>query len=228
MRYQEDLADRFRTGDDDALREAYDRFARSVHRLAAAQLASPFDAEDVTQTVFVAAWQRRATFDPDRGTLPGWLMGITRRKIIDHLRERGRQIRNSEAASRFVPSGEADDADRLVQRLVVADAIGRLPDAERRLLKLAFYDDLSHQQIAATTNLPLGTVKSHLRRGLARLRHHWEIDGGAPRPRPAHAARVGDGTRNSGRPTFTSRELRGSADQRRHVRHGCLPPTAAA
>ncbi len=174
MRHEEDLDERFRTGGDDVLREAHDRFARAVHRLAAAQLASPFDAEDVTQAVFVAAWQRRTTFDPDRGTLPAWLMAIARRKIIDHLRERGRQARNNEAVSRFVPAGNADDADQLVQRLVVADAVGRLPDAERRLVKLAFYDDLSHQQIAAATNLPLGTVKSHLRRGLARLRQQWE------------------------------------------------------
>lgn len=222
MRYQENLADRFRTGDDDALRETYHRFARAVHRLAAARLASPFDAEDVTQAVFVTAWQHRATFDPDRGTLPGWLMGITRRKIIDHLRERGRQIRNSEAASRFVPSGDADDADRLVQRLVVTDAIGRLPDAERRLLTLAFYDDLSHQQIAAATNLPLGTVKSHLRRGLARLRHQWELDGGAPGRRTAHATRGGDGH------AVTTRVPAGLADRPRQLRDGCLPPTAAA
>jgi RNA polymerase sigma-70 factor (ECF subfamily) len=192
VRYEEHLDDRFRAGDDDALREAYHRFARAVHHLAAAQLASPPDAEDVTQAVFVAAWQRRAAFDPDRGTLLGWLMGITRRKIIDHLRERGRRIRINEAASRFgfAPSGEADDADRLVRRLVVADAMNRLPDAERRLLTLAFYEDLSHQQIAAVTNLPLGTVKSHLRRGLARLRHRWEMDGGTG-PGLAHAARVG-------------------------------------
>ncbi len=185
MRHEGDFDERFRAGNDDVLREAYHRFARSVHHLAAAQLANPSDAEDVTQAVFVAAWQRRATFDPDRGTLPAWLMGITRRKIIDHLRERGRQIRNSEAASQVVSSGNADDTDRLVQRLVLADAIGRLPDAERRLLTLAFYNDLSHQQIATATNLPLGTVKSHLRRGLARLRHQWEMDGAL---RPAHAA----------------------------------------
>jgi RNA polymerase sigma-70 factor (ECF subfamily) len=227
VRHQENLDDRFRTGDDDVLREAYHRFARAVHRLAAAQLASPFDAEEVTQTVFVAAWQRRATFDPGRGTLPGWLMGIARRKIIDHLRERGRQIRSNEAASRLAPSGEADAADQLVQRLVVADAIGRLPDAERRLLKLAFYDDLSHQQIATATNLPLGTVKSHLRRGLARLRRQWEIDGGAPRPRPAHATRGGDG-QAADRLTVTTRVLPGLADRPGHLRDGRLPPTAAA
>lgn len=193
VRYEEDLGHRFRTGGGDVLRETYDRFGRAIHHLAVSQLSSTSDAEDVTQAVFVAAWQGRGTFDPDRGTLLGWLMGITRRKVADHLRERGRQARASEAAGRYAVLDEADDsnADRLVQRLAVADEIARLPEAERRLLTLAFYDDLSHQQIAAVTSLPLGTVKSHLRRGLARLRQRWEVDGATPGSRPAHAARVG-------------------------------------
>ncbi len=185
------LAERFRGGGTQALREAYDRYGRAVHHLASSLLASTADAEDVTQTVFVAAWQGRQTFDPERGTLLGWLLGIARRKVVDQLRERGRQDQAAEAvrAVMAVDPIDARGTDQTVDRLLVADEMGRLPVEQRRVLALAFYDDLTHQQIASVTGLPLGTVKSHLRRGLNRLRDRWEVDNAARGPRPAGAPR---------------------------------------
>jgi RNA polymerase sigma factor (sigma-70 family) len=189
---EEGLAERFRDGGPYALREVYDRYGRMVHYLAVSTLASVPDAEDVTQAVFVAAWQGRDTFDPDRGTLLGWLLGITRRKIVDQLRIRSRQDRAAEAARR-VPRPEPPGptaADQVIERMLVVDELARLPDEQRRVLTLAFYDDLTHQQIAAMTRMPLGTVKSHLRRGLARLRQRWEVDGAARGSRAADAPRA--------------------------------------
>jgi RNA polymerase sigma factor (sigma-70 family) len=186
------LAEGFRAGGPQALREAYDRYGRAVHHLAISLLASAADAEDVTQTVFVAAWQGRQTFDPERGTLLGWLLGIARRKAVDQLRERGRQDQAAEAvrAVMVVEPVDAHGADHTVDRLLVVDEMGRLPVEQRRVLALAFYDDLTHQQIASVTGLPLGTVKSHLRRGLRRLRDRWEVDNAARGPRPAGAPRT--------------------------------------
>jgi RNA polymerase sigma-70 factor (ECF subfamily) len=191
--YDESSDDRFRAGGSDALRDAYTRYGRAVHHLAVSMLANASDAEDVTQSVFVAAWQGRETFDPDRGTLQGWLMGIARRKVVDHVRARARQDRAAEAARQTIPADAVGEetAERIVDRLLVADAISRLPSEQRQVLTLAFYDDLSHQQIAAVTRLPLGTVKSHVRRGLARLRQRWEVDGATRGPRPAGAPRAG-------------------------------------
>jgi RNA polymerase sigma-70 factor (ECF subfamily) len=181
------LPQRFRSGDERALREVYDRYAAAVLHLAGATLGNPSDAEDVVQATFVAAWSGRAGFDPSRGSLLGWLLGIARRKAVDAVRSRSRDDRATEVARRAgsVQLVTGSDADRVVDRLVVADELAALPAEQRRVLELAFYDDLTHQQIAAVTGLPLGTVKSHLRRGMARLRSRWEVDGAAPGSRTA-------------------------------------------
>ncbi|MEU7752158.1 sigma-70 family RNA polymerase sigma factor [Micromonospora sp. NPDC049101] len=182
----DDLALRFRAGDDVALREAYDRYGRAVFHLATSMLANRADAEDVTQATFVAAWLGRDTFDPAKGSLIGWLLGIGRRKVIDRMRASARETRVVDTVRQLPEPAPADpDPDRVVDRLVIADELARLPDDQRRMLELAFYDDLTHQQIATVTGVPLGTVKSHIRRGMASLKRRWEVDGAAPGPRPA-------------------------------------------
>ncbi|HET8657650.1 MAG TPA: sigma-70 family RNA polymerase sigma factor [Micromonosporaceae bacterium] len=192
MAPDDQLGDRFRSGEEAALREAYDHYARMVLHLARASLGNVADAEDVTQATYVAAWLGRDTYDPDRGSLLAWLLGIARRKVVDRLREGGRQDRVAEAVRQILPADAAEPGpDRIVDRLVVADELGRLPGEQRRVIELAFYDDLTHQQIAAVTRLPLGTVKSHLRRGLAQLRQRWEVDGATRGARPAGAPRPG-------------------------------------
>lgn len=177
MQHGDGLDARFRAGGSETLREAYYRYGGAVRRVAASMLPSATDAEDVIQAVFIAAWQGQATFDPDRGTVLGWLTGITRRKVADLQRTRGREDRAAEAARRYLPADAAgaEGPERVIDRVIVTDAMSRLPEDQRRVLMLAFYDDLTHQQIAAVTRLPLGTVKSHVRRGLARLRERWEL-----------------------------------------------------
>ncbi|MET7971149.1 sigma-70 family RNA polymerase sigma factor [Micromonospora sp. NPDC005305] len=182
----DDLAERFRAGDETALREAYDRYGRAVLHLATTTLANRSDAEDVTQATFVAAWLGRATFDPAKGSLVGWLLGIGRRKVVDRLRAAARETRVVETVRQLPePATTGADPDTVVDRLVVADELAQLPDEQRRMLELAFYDDLTHQQIATVTGVPLGTVKSHIRRGMQSLRRRWEVDGAARGPRPA-------------------------------------------
>ncbi|KXK58439.1 RNA polymerase subunit sigma-70 [Micromonospora rosaria] len=182
----DDLVERFRAGDESALREAYDRYGRAVFHLATSVLANRSDAEDVTQATFVAAWLGRDTFDPARGSLLGWLLGIGRRKVVDRVRACARENRVVESVRQLPePATAGPDPDTVVDRLVVADELARLPQEQRRMLELAFYEDLTHQQIAAATGVPLGTVKSHIRRGMASLKRRWEVDGAAPGPRPA-------------------------------------------
>jgi RNA polymerase sigma factor (sigma-70 family) len=176
------LAESFAGGDAWILREVYDRYGTQVYRVALASLNNSSDAEEITQTVFVDAWRARDSFDAAKGSLGGWLMTITKRRCIDRVRAIDRNRRDVAAvAAGISPSADVPGPDHVVDQIVVADQLARLPQSQRAVLELAFYDDLSHSQIATLTGLPLGTVKSHLRRGLNQLRRRWEVDGGSPR-----------------------------------------------
>ncbi|MBT0993567.1 sigma-70 family RNA polymerase sigma factor [Cellulomonas sp. DKR-3] len=172
----DELGRAFAAGDEAAFRESYARWASLVHTLALRSLGSAQDAEEVTQLVFVDAWRGRHRFDPARARLPAWLVGIAKHAIADAHEGRARDRRVLAAVE--APPEVADASDeRVVQRLVVRDELDRLGDPQREILRLAFYEDLTHLQIATRMDLPLGTVKSHLRRSLARLRDRWEVDG---------------------------------------------------
>jgi RNA polymerase sigma factor (sigma-70 family) len=191
MNPDQELAEQFRGGDEHALRLAYDRYGGAVLHLALRTLGNRADAEDVTQNTFVAAWQGRETFDPDRGGMLGWLLTIARRKAIDRLRSATREARVAETIRALPePAAPAETPERVLDRLVIADELAQLPAEQRRTLELAFYDDLTHPQIAAVTGLPLGTVKSHIRRGMANLRQRWEVDGAASGSRPTGRSRT--------------------------------------
>jgi len=166
----EDLPARFAAGDDRALRDAYDEFGAIVFSYCARSLAARADAEDATQQTFVAAWQGRARFEPDRGSLAGWLLGIARHKVADVVRASVRRDDLVGRQSAVLTDDATGASDAVLDRLVVARALHALPDEQRRVIELAFFDDLTHTQIAQVLELPLGTVKSHVRRGLLRLR----------------------------------------------------------
>jgi RNA polymerase sigma-70 factor (ECF subfamily) len=170
--------ERFRAGDDLALRQAFDRYAGMVQRVGMLRLGNHHDAEELVQQVFVRAWKGRAGFDPARGSLGAWLLGIARRLIADRYASLDRDRKVITAAESIAPPAtDVKSVDRVVDRVVVGDEVNRLPDEQRMVLRLAFYGDLSHSEIAATTGIPIGTVKSHIRRALILLRKRWEVDG---------------------------------------------------
>ncbi|MFE3857088.1 RNA polymerase sigma factor [Streptomyces griseorubiginosus] len=166
------LVDGFLSGDEACLTVVHRRWGPLVHALARRSLGDAREAEDVTQLVFLAAWRGRAGFAPDRGTLPGWLTGIARRKIADALAARTRRTELVAAAGAQLLLRAEDEAvlpETAIDRVLLADEMAHLPPPQRRVLNLAFYDDLTQTQIAELTGWPLGTVKSHARRGLRRL-----------------------------------------------------------
>ncbi|MFI9646476.1 sigma-70 family RNA polymerase sigma factor [Streptomyces sp. NPDC052040] len=163
-------------GDEACLTAAYRRWSPLVEHMALRSLGDAREAEDVTQQVFLGVWRGRGGYRAERGALPGWIVGITRRKIADALAarsHRGELVASVGAAP--APAGPVDARpEAVLDRVLVRGELARLPAAQQRVLHLAFYEDLTQTQIAARTGWPLGTVKSHARRGLLQLRRCLE------------------------------------------------------
>jgi RNA polymerase sigma factor (sigma-70 family) len=172
------LAARLVEGDESALEAVYDRWSALVHTYALRALQDVHDAEEVTQQVFISAWRSRHTLTPSEAALPAWLIGIARHKVADVRAARARDADRVAAAAAVSGVQEVDTSaadEEIAERLVVRQAVEELPDPRRTILFLAFWEQRSHAEIAETVGLPLGTVKSHVRRGLVRL--HQQLEG---------------------------------------------------
>ena len=170
----EQLVNDFRAGDEVALAGIYRRYSPLIYSVALRSLGDVAEAEDVTQKVFIAAWTSKHNYQPERASLPAWLMGITRYKIVDAHSgwARQRRLQSEVAANSEPPRPEPMD---VAERLIIADEIARLDDVPQQVLRLAFYEDLTHAQIAKRMQLPPGTVKSHIRRSLLKLKRRLEV-----------------------------------------------------
>lgn len=157
------------------MQELYHQHSPLVFSLCMAALRQRQDAEDATQQVFTRAWRSRETYDPSRPT-GAWLTGITRRVIADELAARERQRRSVRAnAAELDRSTVAESADDMVDRVIVQQALARLGPPQDEILRLACSEDVPLKTIAQRLDMPLGTVKSHVHRGLARLRKSLEV-----------------------------------------------------
>lgn len=169
------LAAQLAAGDEGALREAYQRWSRLIHTIARTSLGSSADADDVTQQVFIAAWNSRASLRASDEALPAWLIGICRLKVIDALRARSRSARNDEALmNEALEEPDGRSVADVIDAVVVRDALAALGDPRSRILTLVYLEDKTHDEVARQLDMPLGTVKSHVRRGLERLRSVFE------------------------------------------------------
>ena len=162
-------------GDRDAFKQFYDRHARQVYPLILRIVRDPSDAADVLQEVFWGAWQSAASYDPGRGTPEAWIFTRARTRAIDRvraIRRRGETfvapVDEGVAAAAADPG--RDVVDRMGDRDLVVGALGRLPEAQREALALAYYGGLTQTEIAERLKQPLGTVKTRIRLGLERLR----------------------------------------------------------
>lgn len=159
-------------GDSEALRLAWDRYGTLVHTYCRRSLADHDQAADCTQEVFVSAWRSRDRFRPEQGGLGAWLLGIARYRVLDAYRSNARRPVPVETPGEASAGAVASDGDALADRLLLTDALRHLAPRARQVVELAYYGDLTQAEIATRLDLPLGTVKSDLRRSLERLRQH--------------------------------------------------------
>jgi RNA polymerase sigma-70 factor (ECF subfamily) len=168
---REDLVvERWLAGDDDALRLAYELFGTMVFTYCGRSLFDRDAVADCTQETFVSAWRSRDRFDPAKGRLGAWLIGIAKFRVLDAYRAGARTPTPTGDVEGLTVSSAVPSEDRLADQLLLAQALEHLHPRVRDVVELAFYSDLTHAEIAARTGIPLGTVKSDLRRGLERLR----------------------------------------------------------
>lgn len=172
------LMGRIRFGDGEALGILYDLALGRVYGLALRVLRQPQDAEEVVSDVFLQVWDQAVSYCPQRGSVMAWLQTLAWSRSVDRLRRLRRQRLelplHPEGAEGAYRVGEDQQADALLDHLGNVQSLRRafdhLTPVQRTVLELAYHEELSQPEIAARTGLPLGTVKSHARRGLAVLR----------------------------------------------------------
>jgi RNA polymerase sigma-70 factor (ECF subfamily) len=164
------------TGSEEPIGTLYSRYAPIVFGMAA-QAVGRTSAEEIVQDVFVSVWRGASSFDPAKGSARAWLLQIAHYRIANELRSRSRRPRTvedpeGEVAARLAdPSpDQTEESWNAHRRQILHRALEQLPPPQRQALGLAFYSDLSHGEVADVLGLPLGTVKSRLRAGLAQMR----------------------------------------------------------
>ncbi len=163
-------------GQSEALVPLHSRYAALVFNITARSL-DRAAAEEIVQDVFVTAWRKAAAFDPERGAVRPWLLQIAHSRVLNELRRRDRRpqtLPDPDGARLAAIADEGptpeDEAWSDFRRDAVREAVASLPDAQRQALSLAFFEDLTHQQIAQFLGLPLGTAKTRIRDGARKLR----------------------------------------------------------
>jgi RNA polymerase sigma-70 factor (ECF subfamily) len=167
------LAARLAAGDGQALAEAFDRLGPAVYGAALRVLGERHAAQDVVQDVFVELWAHPDRFDPAAGTLRAYLLVLARHRAVDALRSELRRIARQERHHRLSPAPEqppvCDEVAAAEAASAIRAAVRQLPEAQRRVVELAYFGGLSYREVARAADIPEGTAKSRLRLALAKL-----------------------------------------------------------
>jgi RNA polymerase sigma-70 factor (ECF subfamily) len=182
----EELVRRMGEGEVDALEVLYDRYARVVYSFAARIVADSQVAEEVLQEVFTRSWQQASRFEFARGSVVSWLLSITHNLAIDEVRKRQRRPQRADLVDVVtVLQGQADTAVDVEEAAEAAEtrerirlAMDRLPEAQRVVIELAYFQGLTQREIAAVLNEPLGTIKTRMRLGMQKLKEYLSAQEG--------------------------------------------------
>lgn len=158
----------------EAFSQFYDRHSALVYSLALRMLRTQLDAEDLLQEVFIQVWRQAPSYRSERGTPEAWLINISRSRAIDKLRSKRRMeksfVLTEDPARAESPHNVENSAAESEARLTMNSALANLPQAQRKVLELAYFDGLTQSEIAERLAEPLGTVKTRMRSGIQRLR----------------------------------------------------------
>jgi RNA polymerase sigma-70 factor (ECF subfamily) len=184
-------------GDEAAFARLYDESSPFVFGVILRMLADQADAEEVTLDVYHEVWRKAVSFDSRRGQAAGWLMMLARSRAIDHIRSRAARRRTEQSLPDGLPDGGAagdpGGAGQVEpQRQAVKQALATLRPEQRELIELAFYSGYSQSELASRLGLPLGTVKTRMRRAMTKLR-----DLLVRAPQPLSGCVSGDGAANA-------------------------------
>lgn len=169
-----DILQRIAWHDQQALQALYDQYGKAVYSLAYRILQDATLAEEVAQDTFMKVWQQKTHWDPEKGKLKNWLLTITHFTAVDRLRRERRQPDLLPTAIEDMEEEVSDSAPSLWQdKAALIELVKQLPKEQAALIELAFFQGMSHGEIADQTRLPLGTVKTRLRTGLQHLREMW-------------------------------------------------------
>lgn len=169
------LLGRIAAQDQDAFRLFYERYAARVLAYVRAMGRGREQTEDVVQEVFLAVWRKAASFRRDRGDVPGWLYTITRNKLVDLWRQRPVGSDAVEADLSRLPTGETWGETKVVS-ISLRKLLSGLKPEQRQALELAYFGGLTYEETAARLDLPVGTLKSRIRAGLALMRERLQED----------------------------------------------------
>lgn len=168
-----ELIDRIKLGDKEALREIYSRFSQAVYNLAFRMLRDREDAEEVVQEIFLQVWNKAGTYERTRGAVSTWIINIARSRSIDKLRTLGYRDRNTELDEEKLNSNTDFSRileDREEKKNVIEKALYGLPQNQRTVIELVYFDGFTHVEAAKELNEPVGTIKTRLRLGVIKLK----------------------------------------------------------
>lgn len=178
------LIQRISQVDKDALEALYTRFQTPVYSLAMYMLKQPALAEEVTQDIFLNIWLKAGSFNSERGQPKGWIMSVAHHKIVDVIRSRRRTIVNTDPADYetldLLPaSGASTEAqvEQTLERERIMRALATIPESQRQVIMLAYFEGFSQSEMAERLDQPLGTIKTRVRLAMQKLRTVLENDG---------------------------------------------------
>lgn len=174
---QQEIIDGLRQGKQEAISVAFDQYGAAIYGVVLRMVGDAVVAEEITQDVFLKLWNKWELFDPKRGTLPSWLLQIARNTALDHLRKKSFQNQlKTDPVDFAVSTSNHPSKELAIDTIGLKEIVESLDTGARTVIELAYFSGMTHTEIAQHLDLPLGTVKTRLRKALGDLKKILALD----------------------------------------------------